>query len=152
MSPVTSCLLVLHIFLSNLLLDTLKSLCSSLILLQPYKWASGNTVFFILHVFTSNRKSMFLPQHFIRIYQLYLGDRFLLLSEDDKINIYLLFSAYTCTQTSYYSFEQPNNRNISVSIHHNADVLLGQTERQIQIELEMIIDGRHYGIFIKCIS
>lgn len=60
MSPVTSCLLIPHIFLSTLLLEILNPICSSLMLLQPLKWASGNKVFFILHAFTGNRKSMFL--------------------------------------------------------------------------------------------
>jgi hypothetical protein len=55
-SPVTSRLLVPYIFFSTVLLNILNPLSSSLMFLQPYKWAGGNTIFFILHAFTGHRK------------------------------------------------------------------------------------------------
>jgi uncharacterized membrane protein YGL010W len=45
-----------HIFFSTKLLNILNPLSSSLMFLQPHKRATGNTVFFILHAATGDRK------------------------------------------------------------------------------------------------
>jgi len=72
----------------------------SYMLLLPYNWAIRNRVALKFMLSLVSRGSKLLNYTILgRIYWLYLGESFLLLSSDEIINLYLLFSALPCTQT-----------------------------------------------------
>jgi hypothetical protein len=81
----------------------------------------------------------FLTKHHLgRFSWLYLGEDFLLLSGDEKSNMYLPFSAFTYQQTTLVHFNITQKHKRSIFFHHSSSVLYGHTDGQRQTDRQTV--------------